>query len=86
MPSVEQCSLLKAHGFQWYKDGSTDRVEPEAISEVYPAAKGFTVAYEGSSALVSSTAVVERVELPDNLETHWIRIHWAAVADERVSE
>ena len=99
MMNPEQCLLLKTHGFQWYKDGSTDRVEPISISNVYPAANGFTVVYKGStwvgvsgrtlfgvSELVCSTAVVERFELPENLHAQWIRIHWISITDERKAQ
>ena len=85
MFSKEQCDLLKARGFQWYKDQCTDRVDAECIAEVHPAAKGFTVVYKEGGALVCSTAEVEQLELPSDLDKEWIRVHWDTIADERRS-
>jgi hypothetical protein len=37
-------ALLKARGFMWHKNGTTDRVEANLIKDIIPAASGgFTV-------------------------------------------
>jgi hypothetical protein len=79
-----QLKLLRKYGFQWYKSATTDRVTADCIEDVVPAANGFTVIYnEKATALVASTAVVLKIELPPDIETQWIRVHWDTITDER---
>jgi hypothetical protein len=76
-------ALLKKHGFKWFQDNTTDTVEANFIADIIPAAKGFTVVYDKSSALVMSTADVIKVEVPDDLDTQWIFVYWKTITDER---
>lgn len=85
MITQEDCRLLKKHGFQWYKNHCTDRVESDGIQSVVPAAKGFTVIYKNDEkiVLVATTATIDKIEYPENLEKEWIRVHWDTITDER---
>jgi hypothetical protein len=84
MTSKEDCEKLKKHGFKWYKDSSTDAVDADCIEDVVPAANGFTVVYnDKATALVASTATVEKIEFPDDLDKKWIFVHWKGIEDER---
>ena len=78
--------LLKKHGFKWYKDDSTDRVETADIKDIVPAANGFTVIYKEPSALICSTAQVQKIEIPDDLDNTWIFVRWITIKDERKEE
>lgn len=80
----EQLSLLKKHGFMWWcKDQSTDKVSADCIKDVIPAANGFTVVYnELASALELSTAEVDSIDFPDDLENEWIRVNWVDIIDQ----
>ncbi len=75
--------LLKRYGFKWFKDNCTDRVDAEGIKEILPAANGFTVVYDNTGVLDYSTAVVERIELPDDFARIWILVHWERIEDQR---
>lgn len=81
-----ELKLLKKHGFMWYRDQSTDKVDSSCIEDVVPAANGFTVIYnDKATALALSTAQVKKIEWPeaDKLETVWIRVHWDTIEDQR---
>lgn len=68
----------------WYKDRSTDKVTADCIQDVIPAAHGFTVLYnEKATALVASTAVVNAIDIPEDLDATWIRVEWETIVDER---
>ena len=76
--------MLRQHGFKWYRDHCTDRVDADGIKEILPAANGFTVVYnEEDSVLDYSTATVERIELPKHPELQWILVHWITIEDQR---
>lgn len=81
--TTEQLALLKEHGFKWYKDASTDRVEADYIADVIPAANGFTVLYNDKGVLYATTAVVKWIEVPVDLKGQWIYVHWDRIEDER---
>ena len=81
--SKEQRELLKKHGFMWFKDKTTDRVEADYIEDILPAANGFTVVYK-HSVIRYSTATVQEIELPQDLCDGWIRVHWIKIEDEHV--
>lgn len=85
--TANELALLKQHGFQWYKNHTTDRVTEDSIKDVVPAANGFTVIYNNIPPIVlyASTATVLKIEWPDDLEKQWIRVHWDAIADDRYS-
>lgn len=76
--------LLKAHGFQWVKDRTTDRVEASHIAKIIPAAGGFTVVYTNDPAVVLqySTVRVKEIEIPQDINGQWIRVHWINIVDE----
>jgi len=78
----ELLNTLKKYGFKWYKDACTDTVDSKAIMDVIPAANGFTVLYVEGVALIASTAVVERIEMPQSLDDRWILVHWTHIEDE----
>ena len=82
---ADTLALLKKHGFQWYRNASTDRVEANSIKDVIPAANGFTVVYNEHPEIVfvRSTAIVEKIERPDDLEKEWIRVCWISIEDQR---
>lgn len=77
--------LLKKYGFQWYKNNSTDRVEPKYIRDIFPAANGFTVAYnpKSDSVFKYTTATINKIDYPDDLNNQWIQVHWETIVDER---
>lgn len=81
--SQQQLDMLKQYGFLWLKNKTTDRVESFCIHDVVPAANGFTVIYETTSALEMSTAVVKEIEFPEDLDTQWIRVKWEHIEDQR---
>lgn len=76
-------ALLKQHGFQWYKSQTTDRVEAKCIEDIVPAAGGFTVIYNENSVFDMSTATVEDIDIPENPDKQWIRVHWNVIADQK---
>ena len=76
-------ALLKNHGFQWYKDNTSDRVSTDVIEDLVPAAEGFTVIYKDVSVLEMSTAEVSHIDIPDDVNMHWIRVHWSEIRDVR---
>ncbi len=78
----EQRALLKKHGFMWFRDNSTDKVDPSHIQDVIPAANGFTVVYTEKSVFECSTAEVENIVFPDNLESEWTRVVWTNIYDQ----
>ena len=73
---------LKTFGFKWFKDNCTDAVASNCIQDVIPAAKGFTVIYNKDSVFASSTAVVKKIEVPEELSKQWIFVHWVSIEDE----
>jgi hypothetical protein len=84
-PTLEQRALLKKHGFQWYKDGTTDRVSENCIADILPAANGFTVVYVKGNGVVLeySTAKVSKIDIPEDPSKTWIRVYWDSIEDER---
>lgn len=56
----------------------------DCIEYIIPAANGFTVVYNANAtALELSTATVEKIELPSDLKTQWIYVHWINIEDQR---
>lgn len=78
-----QVELLKMYGFKWHKEATTDTVAVEDISDIYPAAHGFTIAYTLDCAIKYSTAKVTKIDIPENLDAEWIVVHWETIVDER---
>lgn len=85
MTTQEDCKKLKRFGFMWMNDGTSDKVDADCIADVVPAAKGFTVIYNDKSVLKASTAVVNKIEFPDEGKemTIWAVVHWESIEDER---
>ena len=75
--------LLKKHGFQWYKNGCTDRLEANCIKDIIPAADGFTVVYNEKSIFDYSTVTVKKIDIPANVFEQWIQVYWDNIIDER---
>lgn len=83
-PTTEQLGYLKEYGFKWFKDNTTDAVDADCIADVVPAVNGFTVIYnENATALVMSTATVEKIDFPSNPKKTWIFVHWGKIEDHR---
>lgn len=74
--------LLKKDGFLWFKDRCTDKVDPDCIKDIIPAANGFTVVYNEKAVIRYSTAIVEKIVFAPN-STQWHRVHWIGIQDER---
>lgn len=81
-PTKLQLSRLKSEGFKWFKESCTDRVEPEVIQDIIPAANGFTVVYNENAVLEYSTATVHAIDWPEDSD-HWIMVHWENITDQR---
>ncbi len=83
----EQTQALKTHGWKWAKSSggnlSTDRVDPEHVRDVTASPDGFVVRYNAQSVLLSTTAIVDKIGWPDDLEKTWIFVHWKDLADVR---
>lgn len=77
----KQSQLLKKHGFQWYKESTTDRVEKEFIKHIIPIQGGFIVIYKKSK-LAASIAQVNTIDIPQDPSSQWIRVHWENIRDE----
>jgi hypothetical protein len=72
----ETLKTLKQHGFRWFKDKSGIGIEAEDIEDIFPVENGFTVVCKKGLGLMSTTVIVEKIELPENFQTHWIYVHW----------
>lgn len=79
----EMRQKLFMHGFKWLKDNSTDTVVAADIEQILPAANGLTVVYRQHCVIAMSTAVVNNIEFPLNLESTWICVEWESIEDER---
>lgn len=77
----EQVDLLKKHGFQWYKKQSTDTVHAGGIKDILPIDGGFAVLYNETAVIAISCAKISEIDLPEDLENQWIRVHWDKIED-----
>jgi hypothetical protein len=75
--------LLATHGFKWYKDGGTDRVDPADIQRIEATEGGLTVHYTDQCALASTTAKVRRIEVPEDPRKTWIFVHFDELEERR---
>jgi hypothetical protein len=78
-----QARTLERHGFKWYKNQTSDRVDPEFIESVRPSEDGFTVIYKDSLdiAFVASIAEVEKIEWRKDPSKEWIFVHYKSIND-----
>ena len=78
-----QARILERYGFKWYKDQSSDRVEPESIQNVRPSEDGFTVIYKDLPEIVfvASVAKVEKIEWRKDPSKEWIFVHYKSIND-----
>jgi hypothetical protein len=74
---------LKQHGFKWYKDCCTDRVDAEYISDVTGTPLGIVVTYNENSVLRQTIAIVDHIEWPSSLSDGWIMVHYDECYDIR---
>lgn len=71
--------LLKRHGFDAYKANKLEwTVESRDIHNILPAAKGFTIVFNGFGQKYL-TVVIDTIEIPDEPNRKWIRVNCKSV-------
>lgn len=83
--TAEQAELLRRHGFMWFRDQCTDRVEAGYIEKILPVEGGFACIYKDSCIAVSVVRLREEDSIewpgPAELNDKWILVNWDSIKD-----
>jgi len=77
----KQLLLLATHGFKWYHDGVTDRVDADCIFSVNGVGNELLVHYKDRPDVVmaSTAATVSLIEIPEDPTKTWIFVHYERI-------